>query len=143
MVIEFKGGSFPMYAYLSQEWLDAAQPIRDRFASTSTTEVPLVANVTVTGMPFGPSAAEMHSAPGVPNVFDPGHVAEAAVELALDYQLARMILLDTSTNILQLGLGSGQIVVNGDADRLRSYWQDHIGDQAYLTMMADLRAITK
>ena len=132
-----------MYTYLSHEWLDAAQPIRDRFAATSTTEVPLVANVTVTGMAFGPSIAEMHSLPGVPNVLDPGHVVEADVALTLDYQLARLILLDTTTNILQLGFGSGQITVDGDADRLRSYWRDHIGDQVYVTMMDELRAITK
>lgn len=132
-----------MYTYLSQEWLDAAQPIRDRFSTTTTVTVPLVANVTVTGLPFGPGTAEMHSLPGVPNVLDPGHVADADVALTLDYQLARLILLDTSTNILELGIGSGQITVNGDTDRLRSYWRDHIGDQAYLTMMDELRAITK
>ena len=132
-----------MYAYLSTEWRDAAQPIRDRFAATSTAVVPLVANVTVTGLPFGATTAEMHSPPGVPNVFDPGHVLEADVALTLDYQLARLILLDTTTNILQLGFGSGQITVDGDADRLRSYWRDHIGDQVYVTMMDELRAITK
>lgn len=48
-----------------------------------------------------------------------------------------------TVNILQLGLGSGQIAVDGDADLLRSYWQDHIGDQAYRTLMEELRAITK
>jgi hypothetical protein len=132
-----------MYAYLSPEWRDAAQPIRDRFAARSTGTVPLVGNVTVTGMPFGASTAEMHSPLGVPNVFDPGHVAEADVALTMDYHLARLILLDMSTNLLQLGFDSGQIAVTGDVDRLRSYWREHIGDEVYLTMMDELRAITK
>jgi len=132
-----------MYKYLSPEWHDAAQPIRDRFTAATTATVPLVANATITGMPFGSNTIEMHSLPGVPNVLDPGHVTDATVSLTLDYQLARLVLFDTSTNLLQLGLDSGQIVVTGDVELLRSYWRDHIGDEAYLTMMDELRSITK
>jgi len=133
-----------MFRYLSPEWHDAAEPIRRRFAAAhELPEVPLVANITVTGVPFGDGTRELHSLPGVPNVFEPGHVENADVAVTIDYRLARLILLDEGTTVLQLGLDSGQIVVDGDADQLSRYWRTHIGDATYLEMLEALRAITK
>ncbi|MFK8025565.1 MAG: hypothetical protein AB8G26_16520 [Ilumatobacter sp.] len=133
-----------MFRYLSSEWHDAAAPIRERFATAhQTPEVPIVANVKVTGVPFEAGTADLHSLPGIPNVFEPGHVNDADVTVTVDYALARLIVLDEGTNLLQLGLDSGQIAVEGDVDKLRSYWRTHIGDASYVEMMEALRAITK
>lgn len=133
-----------MFRYLSPEWHEAAEPIRRRFAETHPSpEVPLVANVTVTGVPFGDGTAEMHSAPGVPNVLDPGHVEHAEVHITIGYRLARLVLLDESTDLLQLAFRGGEIAVDGNSDRLAQYWRSHIGDAAYLEMLEALRAITK
>ena len=133
-----------MFRYLSPEWREAAAEIRRRFVEAHGAQLPsFVANITVTGVPFGDGVAELHSLPGVPNVFDEGHVDDADAELTIDYSLARLILFDDGTNLLQLGIGSGQIEVTGDVDALRSYWHSHIGDASYLEMLEALRAITK
>jgi hypothetical protein len=133
-----------MYRFLSPEWREAAESIRIRFiAAHESPEVPIVANVTVTRVPFGDGTAEMHSLPGVPNVFDPGHVGDADVTMTLDYTLARLAMLDHGTNVLELGLQSGQIAVDGDAEKLKQYWRTHIGDTSYLEMLEALRGITK
>lgn len=133
-----------MFRYLSPEWHEAAEPIRQQFAAAhQAAELSLVANVTVTSVPFGDDTLQLHSLPGVPNVFDPGHVEDADVALTVDYSLARLILLDQGTNVLQLGLNSGQITVDGDVDQLIRFWRKHIGDDSYVEMLEALRAITK
>ena len=132
-----------LHLYLSMEWRDAAAEIRRRFIARETIDVPLVANVTVEGAPFDPSTLELHTLPGIPQVMEPGHVDDADVEITLQYDLARLILLDTGTNVLQLGLDSGQIVVDGDVEKLRRHWRTNIGDEAYVALLDELRAITR
>lgn len=133
-----------MHQYLSPEWSEAAQPIRDRYVAThDAPDEPIIANVTVTGVPFGDGALELHSLPGVPNVFDPGHVDEPDVSVTIDYGLARMVVLDPSTNVLELGINAGQVVIDGDTAALTRYWRTHIGDDGYVRMMDELRSITR
>jgi len=133
-----------MFPYLSTEWQQAAERIRDRYSDrVGTPEVPLVVNVTVTGVPFGSDSIELHSLPGIPNVYEPGHVDDAPVSIGIGYQLARLVLLDPGTTVLQLAFDSGQITVEGDADRVSEYWRTHIGNDAYVELMDQLRAITK
>lgn len=99
--------------------------------------------MTVTNVPFGDGRLELHSLPGIPNVFDPGHVDDAIVSLSLSYGLARLILFDTTTMLIEMGFRSGEITATGATDELTAYWRTHIGDDVYLTMLEDLRAITK
>ena len=133
-----------MHQYLSPEWRAAAEPIRDRYlADHDAPDEAIVANVTVTGVPFGDGDLELHSLPGVPNVFDHGHVDGADVALTIDYGLARMVVLDPSTNVLELGINAGQITVEGDTSALTRYWRTHIGDDGYVRMMDELRSITR
>jgi hypothetical protein len=132
-----------LYSYLTPEWHEAAASIRDRFRAADTEMKDLVANITVTNVPFGDGVLELHSLPGVSNVFDPGHVDDAVVALSFGYDLARLILFDTSTMLLEMGFGSGQITATGATDELTSYWRTHIGDGAYFSMLEELRAITK
>jgi len=133
-----------MYPYLSAEWQQAARTIRDRYSERiGTPEIPLVANVTVTGIPNDSASAELHTLPGIPGVFELGHVDNARASMTLGYQLARLVLLDPGTNILELGFNSGQITLEGDTDRVTEFWRTHIGDDAYVELMAELRAITK
>ena len=131
------------HQYLTPEWHEAAAPIRDRFSAAETDLKPLVANMTVTNVPFGDGRLELHSLPGLPNVFDPGHVDDAIVSLSLSYGLARLILFDTTTMLIEMGFRSGEITATGATDELTAYWRTHIGDDVYLTMLEDLRAITK
>ncbi len=131
------------HQYLTPEWHEAAAPIRDRFGAAETDLKPLVANMTVTNVPFGDGRLELHSLPGIPNVFDPGHVDDAIVSLSLSYALARLILFDTTTMLIEMGFRSGEITATGATDELTAYWRTHIGDDVYLTMLEDLRAITK
>lgn len=131
------------HLYLSPEWQQAAEPIRDRFTAAETDLKPLVANMTLTNVPFGDGDLELHSRPGVPNVLDPGHVDEAVVSLSLSYSLARLILFDTGTMLIEMGFQSGEIKATGAIDELAAYWRTHIGDTAYLTLLEDLRTITK
>lgn len=130
------------HQYLTPEWHDAAAPIRLRFGAAQENSKPLVANVTVTNVPFGDGSLQMHSLPGIPNVFDPGHVDDATVSLSLNYGLARLILFDTTTMLVEMGFRSGEISATGATDELSAYWRTHIGDDAYLEMLKDLRAIT-
>lgn len=132
-----------LHLYLSNDWLDAAQEIRERFVAREAIDVPLVANVTVDGVPFEPSTLEMHSLPGIPQVLEPGHVDDADVAITLHYDLARLILLDTGVNVLQLGIDSGRIAVDGDVEQLRRHWKSNIGDEAYVAFLDELRAITR
>ena len=132
-----------LHHYLTPEWHEAAAPIRDRFRADDTEVNQLVANVTVTNVPFGDGSLELHSLPGVSNVFDPGHVDDAVVSVSLSYNLARLVLFDTSTMLLEMGFRSGEITATGATDELTSYWRTHIGDGAYFSMLEELRAITK
>lgn len=131
------------HQYLTPEWNAAALPIRERFRSPETEQGHLVANVTVTGVPFGAGDLELHSLPGVSNVLDPGHVDEAVVEVSLGYALARLVLFDTTSMLLEMGFQSGEITATGETEKLTAYWRTHIGDGDYLTMLEELRAITK
>jgi hypothetical protein len=132
------------HRFLSPEWQEAAEPIRQQFMAThASPDVPIVANVTLTGVPFGDGGMDLHSLPGIPNVFDPGHVDDPDLTLKMDYALARQILIDRSTNVLELGLQSGQIAIDGDAERLSQHWRSHIGDTSYLEMLTALRGITQ
>jgi len=132
-----------LHTYLSPEWHEAAAPIRSRFLASDSPTPAIRVNVTVTHVPFGDGDLQLHGVDGVPNIFDPGHIDDAAMEITLDWAMARMAVLDPTTRMLRLGLDSGEIRVIGDTAALSSHWKAHIGDQAYLTLMEDIRAITK
>jgi len=132
-----------LHTYLSPEWQEAAAPIRAKFLASDSSMPAIRVNVTVTHVPFGDSDLHLHGVDGVPNIFEPGHIDDAAVEITLDWAMARIAVLDPTTRMLRLGLDSGEIIASGDTDALSTHWKAHIGNQAYLTLMADIRAITK
>jgi hypothetical protein len=130
------------YPFLSEPWLDAVRKLKAQHLGDATDQAGLTVNGVVTGVPFGPSALSMHSTHGPVFGWEPGSDPEAQLTISVDYDTARSLILDRTPNTLELALGAGEIVVDGDVDAFRDWWHARVGDADIRALEDAIRAIT-
>jgi hypothetical protein len=59
-----------------------------------------------------------------------------------DYAVALELVLDRSSNGLELALAHGDIEIDGDFEAFRGWWHSRVGDDATRELENDVRAIT-
>jgi SCP-2 sterol transfer family len=110
------------YPFLSPEWIDAARELHDAHRSEATPAVELRMNLVVNEVPFGAGRLDAHLDTTSGSVeIDLGHLDQADVLVALDYETARAVLVDQDAEAAMAAFMAGRVRVEGDMTRLLSY----------------------
>ena len=109
-----------MYAFLSDEWMNAARDIRARYKD----QLPEITasiriNQTITDVPFGEGTvhAYLDTSSGS-MVFELGELEDPDALMVTDYDTARALLVDRDPAIAMQAFLAGKIQVQGDMMKL-------------------------
>jgi hypothetical protein len=106
--------------FLTQEWMDAAKAIREKYAGQGT-PIPhkIKMNQVITGAPFGEGDVKvfMDTSDGEMNM-DLGELEAPDVTVTTDYDTARKIFVDQDPAAGMQAFMAGKIKVQGDMTKL-------------------------
>ncbi|HUR18377.1 MAG TPA: SCP2 sterol-binding domain-containing protein [Acidimicrobiales bacterium] len=132
------------YPFLSDEWMAAAQKIREDYAaSAAAADAPEVKmNQIITDVPFGKDTVDLHiDSTGGQMSLAAGRLDDAEVSVTLDYETARAIFLDPATAVPHFM--SGKIKVEGDMTKLMVLMQSPTTDPGAAGVQTRLAEITE
>jgi len=133
------------HAYLSPEWITESRRIRGDYRLEHGESHSLVANYTITDIPFLKGGkAEFHLDLQSPLFYETGHVESADFQITTDYETAHEVYKDTSWGLdrLQDGYTDGSIQITGKVDELREFWADVIREPGHIDMYDQIMEIT-
>ena len=108
------------HAFLSDEWMAAADAIRDRYADqTPPPPVPVRMNMVVTDVPFGEGEVRTYlDTTSGTAVFERGELDNAEVTLTTDYETAKAIFVEGTAQAGMQAFMAGKVRVDGDLAKL-------------------------
>ena len=110
-----------MSKFLSPEWLEKAQAIRDEFKGQGGAPHKIRMNLVIIEAPEDvssePIEAHMDTADGEMNM-DVGHIEEPELTVTLDYDTAKAILVEGNPQAGMQAFMAGKIKVQGDMTKL-------------------------
>lgn len=109
------------HAFLSDEWMDAARAIREKYGNGEAAGAAIKVNLTITGVPFGEGTVESHidTSTGAAEM-ELGKLDEADVSLTTDYDTAKTIFVLQDQAAGMQAFMTGKVVVQGDMMKLMS-----------------------
>jgi putative sterol carrier protein len=131
------------YAFLSDEWLDAAKKIREEYAGQTAPPAHAVRmNQIVTDVPFGDGTIEAHlDTSGGEMVMEVGHLENPDLTVTLDYVTAKAILVDGNPQAGMQAFMAGKIKVQGDMTKMMAL-QSGAPDPVQAEIAAKIKDIT-
>lgn len=108
------------YAFLSDEWMDAARAIRDEYKGKGAPMAHVVKmNQIITDVPFGEGTIEAHMDTSSGEMeMDKGHIDGADVTVTLDWATAKAIFVEGNPQAGMQAFMSGKIKVAGDMTKM-------------------------
>ena len=122
------------YAFLSDEWLEAAKKIREEYAGQTSPPAHAVRmNQIITEVPFGDGdvKAFMDTSEGTMNL-DLGELENPDLTVTVDYETAKAIIVDGNPQAGMQAFMAGKIKVQGDMTKmmaLQAGGQDPVATQ--------------
>jgi len=132
------------HPFLSDEWLDEARAIREKYTGQGTPVGHKVKmNQVITGAPFGDGDIElfMDTTSGEV-VLEKGRLDDADVTVTTDYDTARKIFVDQDPQAGMQAFMSGKIKVQGDMMKLMQM-QATAPDETAKKVADEIKAITE
>ena len=131
------------YAFLSDEWLEAAKNIREEYAGQTTPPAHAVRmNQIITEVPFGDGTIEAHmDTSGGEMTMDMGHLENPDLTVTLDYVTAKAILVDGNPQAGMQAFMAGKIKVQGDMTKMMAL-QSGTPDPAAAEIAAKIQEMT-
>ena len=114
-----------MYAFLSDEWMEAARSIRARYeAELPEITVSVRVNQVITDVPFGEGMilAYIDTSAGS-MVFELGELDEPDAVVMTDYHTARAMLVERDPAVLMQSMMQGRVQLQGDMMKLLAAMQ--------------------
>ena len=118
------------HVFLSDEWFEAVRSLHTEFADRlPDPPTDAVANITVSGVPFGAGRIEMSLDAGQGRLaIEHGHRDDAELTLTTDYDTARALLLTTTGDggglpAVTRAFFEGRILLQGDITRFMALQQ--------------------
>jgi putative sterol carrier protein len=108
------------HEFLSEEWIAAAEAIREEYAGTATTAPPpMKMNVVITEVPFGEGSMDAHidTSDGEMSL-DMGHLDGEDLTVTVDYATAKAIFIDQDQQAVMQAFMAGKIKVQGDMTKM-------------------------
>jgi hypothetical protein len=132
------------YLFLSDEWLDAARAIRAEFdGAGATIDHSIRMNLVIAAVPFGEGTIHAHVDTSTGElVLETGHIDPVDLKVALDYDVAKAILVEGNPQAGIQAFMSGKIKVEGDIAKLMAL-QSLAPDPTAAEIAARILAITE
>ena len=132
------------FAFLSEDWLKAAEEIRAKQPAPATPPAQSVRmNLVITEVPFGEPQLDAHvDTTGGTIDLDTGHLASPDLTVTVDYATAKAILVDGNAAAGMQAFMAGRIKVDGDMSKLMAL-QGAAPDPTSVEVAARLREITE
>jgi hypothetical protein len=114
-----------MYAFLSDEWMEAARAIRARYEDQlPEVTVSVRVNQVITDVPFGDGMilAYIDTSAGS-MVFELGELDEPDAVIMTDYDTARAMLVERDPAVLMQSMMQGRVQLQGDMMKLLAAMQ--------------------
>jgi putative sterol carrier protein len=131
------------YAFLSDEWMDAAKAIREEYAGKTAAPAHAVRmNQIITEVPFGDGSIDAHlDTSGGEMQMDMGHLENPDLTVTLDYATAKAILVDGNPQAGMQAFMAGKIKVQGDMTKMMAL-QSGTPDPTQAEIAAKIKEIT-
>lgn len=133
-----------MYVFLSEEWMDAAREIRERYADQLpevTTSIRI--NQIITEVPFGEGTVwAFIDTSGGQVVLELGELEEPDAVLMTDYRTAKAMIVDQDPTVAMQSFLAGRIKVQGDMMKLMAMQTSIPSNDFSDRVAAELQAIT-
>jgi len=132
------------YAFLSDEWLEAAKAIREEYAGKGAPAAHVVRmNQIITEVPFGDGTIEAHMDTSSGELdMDIGHLENPDLTVTLDYATAKAILVEGNPQAGMQAFMAGKIKVQGDMTKLMAM-QQGTPDPVQAEVAAKIQEITE
>ncbi len=132
------------YAFLSDEWLEAAKAIREEYAGKGAPAAHVVRmNQIITDVPFGDGTIEAHMDTSSGELdMDIGHLENPDLTVTLDYATAKAILVEGNPQAGMQAFMAGKIKVQGDMTKLMAM-QQGTPDPVQAEVAAKIQEITE
>lgn len=132
-----------MYTFLTDEWMEAARSLRERYADRLpevTIEVRI--NQIVTDVPFGDGTVHAYVDSTDGNLdLELGQLDEPDVVLTADYETVKAMIVDQDPALVMQAFLAGRITVQGDMMKLIAM-QAVPPSEASMELAEELRSIT-
>jgi putative sterol carrier protein len=132
------------HPFLSDEWLQEAQAIREKYAGEGMSighQVKM--NQVITGAPFGDGDIELSMDTTSGHVvLEKGHLDDADLTVTTDYETARKIFVDQDPQAGMQAFMAGKIKVQGDMMKLMQM-QAVAPDETTRKVADEIKAITE
>ena len=131
------------HEFLSDEWIAAAQAIREEYAGQATTAPPpMRMNVVISEVPFGDGSLDAHIDTTAGELaLDMGHLDTADLTVTVDYLTAKAIFVDQDQQAVMQAFMGGKIKVQGDMTKMMAM-QQGTPDPAQAEIAAKIKEIT-
>jgi putative sterol carrier protein len=107
------------HEFLSDDWINAAKAIRDKYASEITTKPPAIKmNQVITETPGGEDIKMFLDTSSGEMVMDKGELPDADVTITLPYEVAKKQMVDQDQAAAMQAFMSGKVKVQGDMMKL-------------------------
>ncbi len=107
------------HEFLSDDWINAAKAIRDKYASEITTKPPAIKmNQVITETPSGEDIKMFLDTSSGEMVMDKGELPDADVTITLPYDVAKKQMVDQDQAAAMQAFMSGKVKVQGDMMKL-------------------------
>jgi putative sterol carrier protein len=131
------------HQFLSDEWIEAAKAIRDKYAGKAgPLPFKVKMNQVIIGVPFGDGEVKMHiDTSSGEMVMEKGSLADPEVTVTTDYDTARSIFVLQDAAAGMQAFMSGKIKVQGDMTKLMAM-QASPPDDVAKAIAAEIKDIT-
>lgn len=107
------------HEFLSDDWINAAKAIRDKYAGEVTTKPPAIKmNQVITDTPGGEDIKMYLDTSSGEMVMDKGELPDADVTITLPYDVAKKQMVDQDQAAAMQAFMSGKVKVQGDMMKL-------------------------
>jgi hypothetical protein len=133
------------YPFLSDEWIEAAQAIREEYRGRVRPMAHAVKmNQVITDVPFGTGTIESHMDTSSGDIeLDFGHLEGPDLTVTMDYATAKAIIVEGNPSAGMQAFMAGKIRVQGDMSKLMAMQQSTEPDPVAAEAAARIQAITE
>jgi formylmethanofuran dehydrogenase subunit C len=133
------------FPFLSDEWIEAAQAIREEYRGKVRPMAHAVRmNQVITDVPFGTGIIESHMDTSSGEIeLDFGHITEPDLTVTMDYATAKAIIVEGNPAAGMQAFMAGKIRVQGDMTKLMAMQQSAEPDPVAAEAASRIQAITE
>ena len=133
------------FPFLSDEWIEAAQAIREEYRGKVRPMAHAVRmNQVITDVPFGTGLIESHMDTSSGEIeLDFGHITDPDLTVTMDYATAKAIIVEGNPAAGMQAFMAGKIRVQGDMTKLMAMQQSAEPDPVAAEAASRIQAITE